>query len=93
MKTIKVYTNGANMKPYFLEPIHNVVKYGKYDIVNHIVNISLCKGIEKFQEKYYPDNEGIPALKFKGCDIRWIFPNKNERQKEINRILEMFSFN
>ena len=62
----------------------------QYDEVNNIVNLSLCKGIQEFQEAYYPDNTGIPALTFKGCDIRWIFPNENERQKEIDRIMKMY---
>lgn len=81
----------SNAKPCFLQPTHKIVRYRRYNEVNHIVNISLCQGLVEFQEKYDQDNIGLPALRFKGCDIRWIFTDKEERQKEIDRIMRLFS--
>lgn len=77
--------------PYFVQPTYKIVRYRQYDETNHPVNISLCQGLVEFQEAYYPDNFGIPALRFQGCYIRWIFPDEEERQKEIDRIINLFN--
>lgn len=81
----------SDTKPYFLQPTHKIVQYRQYNEINHPVNISLCKGLVEFQEAYYPDNTGIPALRFEGCDIRWIFSDEEDRKKEIDRIINLFN--
>jgi len=70
----------------FVRPSVNSVKYRQYTLDNIPVNIELCTSIKKFQEAYYPDNFGKPAIKFNGCEVRWVYLTEKERDADFERI-------
>ncbi len=57
---------------------------------NDVVNLSLCKSISKGKFSWYPDNEGIPSIIFRGTKIEWVFNNNQQRDTEFGRIVSMF---
>ena len=59
-------------------------RYCNYDQKNSPININLVSGVEKFREKYYPDNEGTPAICFKGIETKWIYAKDEEKQRDID---------
>ena len=62
------------------------VNYRGDFIYNHPVNLLLCKGIIKRKICYYPDNTGRPSIFFKGCDIEWLYPTAEQRDKDFEDI-------
>jgi hypothetical protein len=69
----------------------NNAKYGPRE--NSPVNLSVIERIEKGRERYYPDNEGIPAIIFyrDGKNVyQWMFDKGEEqlRDKCFNRIIK-----
>lgn len=58
-------------------------KYGPRD--NSPVNMSVIERIEKSRERYYPDNEGIPAIRFyrDGKIVySWFFEKSEEKLRD-----------
>ena len=56
-------------------------------ITNHAVNIDLCTSLRKSRVHWYPDNTGIPSIKFEGCDTEWVFYNDKQRDEEYARLI------
>lgn len=65
--------------------------YRSSKITNHAVNLALCTSIEKSRIHWYPDNEGIPSIRFKGCDVEWAFNTDAQRDAEFERIMKTSS--
>ncbi len=61
--------------------------YGSSVIVNPAVNLGLCKAIRKQRIHWYPDNTGIPSIKFEGCDIEWAYKTDADRDADYARII------
>ena len=61
--------------------------YRNYKIKNNPVNIDLCTELIKHQEAWYPDNIGMPAIKFKGCGVKWVYRNEKDRDLDFDKIL------
>ncbi len=61
--------------------------YGSSELINHAVNIDLCRKIQKSRLQYYPDNTGIPSIKFAGCDAEWVYKTDAERDADYLRII------
>jgi len=57
-------------------------------VVNHAVNLDLCRKIRKSRLNWYPDNVGLPAIDFDGCDAKWTFNNETERDAEYDRLID-----
>lgn len=53
---------------------------------NKPVNLDLCKSIEKSRLAWYPDNTGLPAIKFNGCDVEWAYHDASVRDADFERI-------
>lgn len=71
------------MKPLFVTSSVESIKYLRGEtVVNKPVNLSLCKSIEKGKFNWYPDNEGIPSIKFNGCDTQWVYNDEDTRNKD-----------
>lgn len=74
--------------PHFLECSVPSIRYLRGEArENHAINIDLCKKIRKVQVRWYPDNQGKPAIAFDGCDAEWAFDTENERDAEYARII------
>lgn len=56
-------------------------------VENHTVNLDLCQRLRKSKLAWYPDNEGLPAIDFDGCDTKWAFKTEAERDAEYSRIV------
>lgn len=61
-------------------------RYGSHK--NLAVNLDLCRAIEKDKLKWYPDNDGVPSIKFIGCKAEWIFQSMEERDEAYEKIAE-----
>jgi hypothetical protein len=73
----------------FLECSVPSIEYLRGEIVkNDPVNLDRCKSIEKFQYRWYPDNTGKPAIKFKGCDVEWVYKSESQRDEDWQRIIK-----
>lgn len=64
-------------------------EYKGHKMGNYPININLVTQVNKFQEKYYPDNEGTPAIYFHGIDKKWIYAKnqKEQRDNDYEKIL------
>lgn len=56
-------------------------------VVNHAVNIDLCKRLRKSTLNWYPDNSGKPSIEFDGCDAQWAFDKDADRDDEYAKII------
>ena len=56
---------------------------------NDPVNLAYCKRIRKSTYNWYPDNDGLPTIEFKGCGARWVFDSTEDRDKEFDRVLQL----
>lgn len=75
-------------KPFFITAsVESIVYLRGERIVNNPVNLMQCKSIQKRQYSWYPDNEGIPAIKFNGCDTEWVYKNTLDRDRDYERIV------
>lgn len=76
------------MKPFFIIPSIDKVKYlrGEY-IYNKPINLSLCKSIAKSKYMWYPDNQGLFAIEFHGCDQRWVYEDNEKREADYQKII------
>lgn len=74
---------------HFIKCSCEQTEYKGYDINNHPINIDLVSQVEMFQESYYPDNEGTPAIMFRGIDIKWVYAKtqKKQRDDDYNKIV------
>lgn len=71
----------------FVKPSVKEVIYRSVKIENNPVNILHCKQVVATILRWYPDNKGLPAIKFFGCDAQWVFETEEERDSEIQRII------
>ena len=71
---------------HFIKCSIEKVKYCRSKIFNNPVNLNLCQSISKSRLKYYPDNTGVPSIRFKGCDTEWVYDSAKERDIEFDRI-------
>lgn len=58
-------------------------KYGPRD--NSPVNLGVIERFSKSREHYYPDNEGIPVIKFyrEGKEVyQWFFEKEEEKLRD-----------
>lgn len=58
-------------------------KYGPRD--NDPVNMDVIERFSKSREHYYPDNEGIPVIKFyrNGKEVyQWMFEKREEKLRD-----------
>lgn len=51
---------------------------------NNPINIELVTQVEKIQERYYPDNEGTPAIRFHGIDKTWVYGQDQAEQRDAD---------
>lgn len=58
-------------------------------IENHPVNLALCRQLRRKQRCWYPDNDGLPAIDFVGCEAEWVFATEAERESELARLIAM----
>lgn len=56
-------------------------------VTNHPVNIDLCTKVRKSRLNWYPDNVGLPAIDFDGCDAKWTFQTEAQRDAEYSLII------
>jgi len=75
-----------DIKPFFIKCSVSDYRYLTYDETNNPVNIALCKSIKKCKHAYYPDNDGMPAISFIGCDTKWAYKTEDERDADFDRI-------
>lgn len=75
------------MKPYFVAPAAEVVRYRGRNVMNHPVNLSLCQSLQKARYAHYPDNVGIPSIKFIGCDVEWVYSEEEQRHADFERLI------
>lgn len=61
--------------------------YHGHEITNDPINIELVTQVSKFHKKWYPDNTGIPALKFHGIDKTWVYENEQDRDDDYDKIV------
>jgi len=77
-----------NLKPIFISCSIDKIRYMRGEYVhNRPVNLSLCKSLSKGKFAWYPDNVGLPSLKFNGCEQEWVYNNKEEREIDYLRIV------
>jgi hypothetical protein len=76
-----------SLKPIFFISSIERVNYRGGILDNKPVNLTLCKSIKKDRLNYYPDNEGIPSIKFDGCDVEWVYNDEAMRDKDFNRVV------
>jgi len=57
-------------------------KYRGYEMHNSPINIELVTQVAKFQEKYYPDNIGTPAISFHGIGKKWVYGENQVAQRD-----------
>lgn len=66
---------------FFVRPDFEVVTYlRKENIINPFINLALVRSIEKTKYSWYPDNEGLPAIKFnfgENDSAVWVYPKDN----------------
>lgn len=55
-------------------------------VKNNAVNLDLCKFLRKTRYSWYPDNVGLPSIKFEGCDTEWVFKEETARDVEHARL-------
>jgi len=76
----------------FINPSVAEIRYLRGEVItNHPVNIDLCVELIKTKEKWYPDNTGIPAILFKGCDAKWCYENIYDRDRDYQTIIDAHS--
>lgn len=59
-------------------------EYKGYKMHNSPVNIELVTQVERIQEKYYPDNDGTPAIQFHGIDKKWVYAKNQTKQRDAD---------
>lgn len=78
------------MKPFFIRSSVPEVPYLRGAIVlNNPVNLNLVTSIELDTFNWYPDNEGLPAIKFRvvgDADVTWVYKTKEARDADLNKI-------
>lgn len=60
--------------------------FGK-NVVNNPVNIDMCKYINKYQECWYSDKRGKPAIAFVGCGVIWMYDFEETRDADYFKII------
>lgn len=71
------------IRPFFHTCSVENVKYRSNVVTNKPVNLNHCISIEKVKFNWYPDNEGLPAIKFHGCGQEWVYPTVKERDADF----------
>lgn len=69
----------------FIQPPYKNTKNHKYkDHTNCIINLDNVTAIESAREAYYPDNEGIPSIRFHtvGEQQIWYFDREDEKLRD-----------
>ena len=66
----------VRMKMFIKPPVRSVEYLRGQSIVNNPINIDLCTAIKKSKVNWYPDNEGLHSIHFKGCGEEWVFPKE-----------------
>lgn len=75
------------MKPFFVSSSVESAMYMRGEIIeNNPVNLSMCKSIAKNNYCWYPDNMGLPSIEFYGCDTKWVYDDKETRDRDFERI-------
>lgn len=74
------------MSFYFIQCIRPEITYRNSLVKNNPVNLALCTSIQKGKLNWYPDNVGLPTIKFNGCDTEWAFYKDEERDLEFDKI-------
>ena len=84
MKTLRVFAtcciDGANYRGAFVQ--------------NFPVNMAKVETFYKTKYRQYPDNEGIPAIRFMGlnhAEFYWVYPDERTRDDDYKYILDNFS--
>lgn len=81
------------MSVFFIKcSIDSIVYLRGETVVNRPVNLVLCKSIQKRNYAWYPDNKGLPAIEFLGCDVTWVYEDVESRDKEFEEISEIQIF-
>lgn len=58
--------------------------YKNTDITNDPINIDLVERVSKIKEKWYPDNEGTPAILFRGLSYKWVYGKHQEKERDAD---------
>lgn len=78
----------AQLLPIIVTPCVQGIHYRRDEFVaNHPVNMALCTYIVKSKLAWYPDNEGRPAIAFKGIGVKWAYDNEEDRDKDWQRLI------
>lgn len=59
-------------------------EYRGNKIHNNPINIEFVTQVKKIQQRYYPDNEGTPAIEFSGIDTKWVYSKNQLKQRDID---------
>jgi hypothetical protein len=71
----------------FVTPPEQEIQYVRGEIINNWpVNLELCTELVKIRVRWYPDNRGLPGIKFNGCDSEWAFTSEEERDQVFNSL-------
>ena len=71
----------------FIRASTEVVEYRGRKMANLPLNIDLVTKIIKTTVAHYPDNEGIPAIKFFGVDETWVYDDIEIRDSDYIKII------
>lgn len=72
---------------YFIQCTIPEIIYRNSAVQNHAVNIDLCTSLHKLRFAWYPDNVGLPSIRFVGTDVEWVFKTVDDRNFEFDRIV------
>lgn len=59
-------------------------EYKGYKMHNNPINIELVTQVEKILVRYYPDNEGTPAIQFHGINKQWVYAKNQIEQRDYD---------
>ena len=72
--------------PIFIRCSREVCKVDTMSIVNHPVNLDKCVSIRKEDNGAYESCQ----IRFIGCEEDWVYPNKDERNKDFDAIMKIY---
>ena len=83
----------------WIKTVHEQTKYNRHIINNPPINLDFVLTFDKSTYKIYPDNDGLPSIKFYTVNYNglsssnvcicaeWVFEDEEKRNKEYLRLL------
>lgn len=79
--------------PYFIECDTPEQRYRGETIINRTVNLSLVASFEKKKYNWYPDNDGLPGIRFYSFDnnkiAHWAYKDEKHRDFQYQCIIDV----